>query len=305
LVPSPAAPATCFDLRRGCSLAEHLLQGGRRAYGLDYGRIDFDADEPSLEPYVAEALPRAIRRASEDAGGSPVGLVAWSLGGIMALLALAADPALPVASATLVASPFDVARVPREAPLRPLAALAQGRAITAAYRAVGGVPAPLLRRGRRLAALDRYLTKPWTVVANLHDRELLAQIEAVDRFMRGVQAYPGRRFGQLFHRFLPAEELAGGQLELGGSTLDLARVHTSVLAIAGEGDGIAPVAACHHVAPLLPHAHVRVATAPGGHLGVLTGRAARKTTWTLVDEWLDRHAASPVAPVPPRSAKAA
>jgi polyhydroxyalkanoate synthase subunit PhaC len=28
-------------------------------------------------------------------------------------------------------------------------------------------------------------------------------------------------------------------------------------------------------------------TAPGGHLGVLTGRAARDTTWRFLDELLD------------------
>jgi polyhydroxyalkanoate synthase subunit PhaC len=33
---------------------------------------------------------------------------------------------------------------------------------------------------------------------------------------------------------------------------------------------------------------VQLATAPGGHLGVLTGRAARATTWKLLDEHLDR-----------------
>ena len=30
LVPPLAAPALCFDLRRGCSLAEHLLRAGAR-----------------------------------------------------------------------------------------------------------------------------------------------------------------------------------------------------------------------------------------------------------------------------------
>ena len=61
-----------------------------------------------------------------------------------------------------------------------------------------------------------------------------------------------------------------------------------VLTIAGRGDGIAPVAACHHVEALLPHAQVELATAPGGHLGVLTGRAAAGTTWALLDTYLDR-----------------
>jgi polyhydroxyalkanoate synthase subunit PhaC len=31
---------------------------------------------------------------------------------------------------------------------------------------------------------------------------------------------------------------------------------------------------------------VRIASAPGGHLGVLTGRAARRTTWRALDDFL-------------------
>ena len=50
--------------------------------------------------------------------------------------------------------------------------------------------------------------------------------------------------------------------------------------------------ACHHVADLVPNAEVRLETAPGGHLGVLTGRAARATTWQLLDAFLSaRYAA--------------
>src|SRR5919204_4360045 len=41
LVPPLAAPATCFDLRRGCSLVEHLLGLGYRTYLVDYGPIGF------------------------------------------------------------------------------------------------------------------------------------------------------------------------------------------------------------------------------------------------------------------------
>jgi polyhydroxyalkanoate synthase len=63
-------------------------------------------------------------------------------------------------------------------------------------------------------------------------------------------------------------------------------VTVPVLAIAGRGDGIAPVPACHHVGDLVPDATVALETAPGGHLGVLAGRAARGTTWKLLDAFL-------------------
>ena len=215
-------------------------------------------------------------------------LVGWCLGGILSLLALAADPQLPVASAALVASPFDFSKVPLVAPLRPIAAITQGWGITQLYRMLGGAPAPLVKRGYQLAGIDKYVMKPWTVLSNLHDRELLAQIEAVDAFMANMHAYPGRTFGQLYHRFFRTNDLADGKLAVPGRTLDLAVLELPVLSIAGRGDGIAPVAACHHVEALLPRARVELATAPGGHLGVLTGRAAAGTTWTLLDGFLDR-----------------
>ena len=41
---------------------------------------------------------------------------------------------------------------------------------------------------------------------------------------------------------------------------------------------------------LLPNAaEVETHTAPGGHLGVLTGRSAMTTTWKYLDEFLARH----------------
>ena len=286
LVPPLAAPAICFDLRRGCSVAEHLLHGGRPTYLLDYGEIEYADRNLGLEHWIEDVVPNAIRAASEDAG-APVQVVGWCLGGILALLALAADPSLPVTRIALVASPFDFSKVPLVAPLRPVAAVTQGWGITQLYRLLGGAPAPLVKRGYQLAGFDKYLTKPWTVLSNLHDRELLAQIEAVDAFMDRMHAYPGRTFGQLYHRFFRTNDLADGKLALEDHTLDLASVRLPVLAVAGRGDGIAPVAACHHVGDLLPEANVRLATAPGGHLGVLTGRAAAGSTWVLLDEFLD------------------
>ncbi len=288
LVPPLAAPAVCFDLRRGCSLAEHLVLAGRPTYLVDYGEIEFADRGLGLEHWIDDVVPNAIRAASEDGGGRPVQVVGWCLGGILSLLALAADARLPVAAAALIASPFDFSKVPLVAPLRPIAAVTGGAGITQLYRLLGGAPAPLVKRGYQLAGIEKYVMKPWTVLSNLHDRELLAQIESVDAFMDAMHAYPGRTFGQLYHRFFRTNDLADGKLALEDGTVDLAGVSVPVLAVAGRGDGIAPIAACHHVEALLPRAQVELATAPGGHLGVLTGRAARGTTWALLDRFLDR-----------------
>jgi polyhydroxyalkanoate synthase len=144
--------------------------------------------------------------------------------------------------------------------------------------------------GFRLTAIDKRITKPLTILRNLHRHDFLAQIEAVDDYMGRMLAYPGRTFGQLYHRFFRVNELAGGRLELGERCIDLADVEVPVLSVAGKSDVLAPVAAVQHVATLLPNApEVRVETAPGGHLGVLTGRGARETTWRHIDEFLSAH----------------
>jgi len=295
LVPPLAAPASCFDLRRGCSVAEHLLASGRRPYVVDYGPIAYGDRNLGLEHWVDEVIPRAIEAVSVDAGtrDGEVQIVGWCLGGIVSLLA-AAGGRQPIRSVAVVASPFDVTAVPMIAPLRPLVNLAGGGVGTLAYKLLGGAPAPLVKRMYRLAGFDKYVMKPFVLATNLDDRDFLAQIEAVDAFMASMLAYPGRTFGQIYHRFLRRNDLADGRIELGGRTIDLAGVRVPVLSIAGEGDGIAPRSAVHHVVELLPNApQVRIASAPGGHLGVLTGRAARRTTWRLLDDFLAATAETP------------
>ena len=287
LVPPLAAPSHCFDLRRGHSLVEHLLWGGHPTYLVEYGAIAFSDRDLGLEHWVEHVLPTAIRKVSEDNGGAPVQLVGWCLGGIMSLLSIAGQPSLPVNSIALVASPFDFTQVRLMAPIRPLANLTNGVLVTTLYRAMGGAPSPLVRRAFQLTGIDKEITKPLVMLLNLHDRDFLAQIEAVDRLMASMHAYPGRTFGQLYHQFFRVNDLADGHLVLSDHEIDLAAIKVPVLSIAGDSDVLAPQPAVHHVAELLPNAReVRLERAPGGHLGVLSGRGAKGTTWRYLDDFL-------------------
>jgi polyhydroxyalkanoate synthase len=173
------------------------------------------------------------------------------------------------------------------APLRPIADFGDGFLGSAIYKLFGGAPAPLVKRSFQLTSIDKYLTKPIAVATHLDDRDYLAQMEAVDRFMGGMHAYPGRTMGQLYHQFFRINDLADGHLFLGDREIDLEDVRVPVLSIAGDSDVLAPKEAVHHVGGLLPNApSVRLETAPGGHLGVLAGRSARTSTWAWLDEFL-------------------
>ncbi|RLV47579.1 alpha/beta hydrolase [Nocardioides mangrovicus] len=291
LVTPLAAPALCYDLRRGCSLIEHLVQQGRPTYLVEYGEISFRDRNLGMEHWINEVVPEAVRAVAEHAGGRPVHIVGWSLGGIFAVLAAADSASLPIASLTVLGSPFDVTQVPLIAPIRPLLDFDAGL-ITRAYRLLGGAPKALVRTAFQLSSISDHLTKPFVKLVSLDDAEYLAQLEAVERFTAAMTAYPGRTFGQLYHRMIKGNELVDGSWEIGGREIRLDAITVPVLVFAGNTDGIAPVNAVRALLPLLPNAEVRLEIVPGGHLGMLTGRAARGTTWPTLDEWLDEKSAA-------------
>ena len=261
---------------------------------MEYGEVSFKDRNLGMEHWVDEVVPAAVRAVSQHAGGRPVHVIGWSLGGIFSLLTAADSPNLPIASVAVLGSPIDVTRVPLVAPLRPLLHLnvLQGRgAITRAYQAMGGAPKPLVRWAFQLSSFQKLVTKPLALAQNLDDTDFLAQIEAVDRFTDNMIAYPGRTFGQLYHRFVKGNALVDGELDLDDRTIRLADVTAPVLVFGGATDGIAPIPAVKAVVPLLTASReVRFEVVPGGHLGMLTGRAARGTTWQVMDEWIDQWA---------------
>ena len=290
LVTPLAAPSICFDLRRGCSLVEHFVNQGRPTYLVEYGEISFKDRNLGVEHWIRDVVPEAIRAVSEHAGGRPVHVIGWSLGGVFAILTAASHPKLPIASLTVVGSPFDISQVPLVAPLRPLLRLTDGSVVTRLYRMAGGAPKPLVRRAFQLSSGTKLLTKPVAKIQNLDDREWLAQIEAVDRFTANMIAYPGRTFGQLYHRMLKKNQLRDGVVHYEGQEIRVDSITLPVLIFAGNTDGIAPVKSVRRLVDLLPDAsEVRFEIVPGGHLGMLTGRAAVRTTWQIMDEWIDEH----------------
>lgn len=301
LVTPLAAPALCFDLRRGCSLVEHFVRAGRPTYLVEYGEISFKDRNLGMEHWVEEVVPDSIRAASEHAGGRPVHVIGWSLGGIFAVLAAADGPDLPIASLSVLGSPFDVAQVPLIAPLRPIIGLTDGGIVTQIYRLMGGAPKPLVKKAFQLSSIQKLVTKPAVMLRNIDDAEFLAQIEAVDRFTANMIAYPGRTFGQLYHRMVKGNALKDGVIDINGHDIRVDAITKPVLVFAGNTDGIAPINSVRALVQLLPNSEeVRFEIVPGGHLGMLTGRSARGTTWRVLDEWITQYsthdAAKPAKP---------
>ena len=289
-VPPLGSQAGCFDLRRGCSLAEHFINEGRPTYLVDYGEIDLKDDkEVGVEHFVSEVVPNAVRKVSGDSGGKPVHLVGWCLGGLIALLTTAGYSELPIKSVVMVASPFDFSKNPMIAPIRSAGQFTGGKVVGGTLKALGGLPAAVVGPAFKATSLSVYLKKPMTLWKRRDDREFLAQVEAVDELMNSMLAYPGRATLQVYQRLIQNNELVTGKIEGPNMLVDLANVRVPVINIAGKTDVLVPVDVAHAVKNLLPNSpEVIVETAPGGHLGVLTGSSAPATTWAMMDDFFNR-----------------
>ncbi|MEV6555331.1 alpha/beta fold hydrolase [Nocardia sp. NPDC051756] len=291
LVPPLAAPATCFDLRPDQSLAGFLLATGRSPYVIDYGEITFGDRRMGFEDWIDEILPEAVLRTSADRDGKLVDLVGWSLGGTLALLTAAAHPELPIRSITAVGAPLDYDKMTGIPQLRSVARLTGGIGTSTLIRAAGGVPAPLTRIAYKVTSWDRELTRPWFVASNIARTETLARMETIDRFMAEMPGYPGRFYNQLWGRLILNNDIGRGVVRLGTRRIELAQVSAPVLLVGGPSDVITAAAAVEAgTRTLTGAASVRYETAPGSHLGILTGPEARDTTWSYLDKFLGENA---------------
>jgi polyhydroxyalkanoate synthase subunit PhaC len=298
LVSPLGACGVAFDLRRGCSLVEHLVGEGRHVHQVDDEDLvghggAVPASPADLQRWVDEILPHVIRTVSDHHDGAPVHVVGWSIGGLTTLLSATAHTDLPIASLTAFATPFALDLVPLVSPARPLAIAAGGPLLATLQTLLGLLPAPWILGKVGLGHLDELLTTPLTVLANLDDKDFLAQLEAVDdlRALIGDQA---RHVGASFHEMVDARELASGRVSVGPRSVDLSTLRAPVLLIAGEDDVVVPPRSVRAGTMLLTSADTALTTGPGGHLGVVCGRAARDRTWPRLCAFLDRH--DPPAP---------
>ncbi|MFE6857415.1 alpha/beta fold hydrolase [Nocardia sp. NPDC057668] len=289
LVPPLGSTPACFDLRPGQSLVRHLIEHGKQPYVIDYGEFTSADRKLGLEDWTHDIVPAAVRRVAAEHDG-PVHIVGWSLGGVLAMLAAAAQADLPIASITALAPPIDQRHTVFLGPIRQAGRLTGGREIAWATKLMGGIPQEFVRIGFRIQALDRELTRPLFLARNAHDAEALARMTAVDRFTASMPGYPGRSYWQIYRSLILRNELADGVIRLRSDlTVELAKLTCPVLLIGSRTDVLVPAAGVRRGLDILTGSpDVRFEEVTGGHLGLVVGPDAATTTWPAILEFLDR-----------------
>jgi polyhydroxyalkanoate synthase len=114
--------------------------------------------------------------------------------------------------------------------------------------------------------------------------ERLRDTRAMSTWVDDIVPAPGRLLAELYQQFGPGRnKLMAGGATVGGRPADLTAITMPVLSVSAEKDTIAPPEGVDAIQSIIPHASV--IRLPGGHVGIVAGRAA-PALWQRTVEFL-------------------
>ena len=271
-----------FDLYKGGSIVQMLMDHGFDVYVVDWGEPDELDSGSTLETYLGDLLPSALDAVCAEAGSSEVTAFAYCMGGVMTVHALAAQPDLPIRSVVTLAAPFDWSD------LGPMVnAVRSGRiGLDDLVDETGNVPGSVILKSftsRRPTAEIVSYANLWQ---NLWNDRYVEGHQAIGRFL-GDHVYLARGVAeQMLQQWMRDNAFVNDSLLFHGRHVSLADVTTPVLSVIAERDDIAPVQAAGRIADVLPNAPVELLTIDTGHVSLFVGRDAVKVVMPTIFDWI-------------------
>ena len=256
LVTPLAAPAICFDLRRGCSLVEHLVDRAGRRTSWSTARCPSRTAAWAWSTGSTRSCPTAVRGGLRS---TPAGGRCTSSAGAWAGSSRCSPPPTgptcrsPRSPPSARPSTSRWCRWSRRCVrcwTSPTAGAARSPAPTRLHGRgpeAAGAAGPSSSRRSRSWSPSRSPWPPTSTTPTSWPRSRRWTASPANMI-----AYPGRTFGQLYHRFVKGNVLGDGHRSSSTTaTIDLADITVPVLVFAGATDGIAPVPAVKALVPLL------------------------------------------------------
>lgn len=280
-VPAPVSRYFIIDLLPGRSFAGYVADAGFDVYIADFGTPTREDRFADLAYYVDGLLRRCVRTICALTGEERINVVGYCLGGTLSLLYAALHPET-VRRLVLLTTSVDgdvEGGIPWVAHRMGLAGESydQPRLVPAAE--VKSWFEMLAPGSNSLAGRVRDL---WERLDDAPER--LREVRTMASWVDDVVPAPGRLLAELYRKFGPgANSLMKGRTTVGDRTVELSAVSMPVLSVSAEKDTIAPAAGVDAIARVVPQ--TEVVRLPGGHVGIVAGRAAA-SLWKRTVEFL-------------------
>ena len=285
IVPPLMVKPTIFDLRPAHSMVGFFLERGFDVYMIDFGVPKSEDAGITVDDYVIDFIPNAVRKIRERSKSRGVSLVGWSMGGIMSYTYCAHFGAeAKVVNVVTIGSPLDFSKM---VPFNYLAKTADLPGALAVIEALGNIPPVLTRNSFKLISPVSTLTRYWDVYKNYWDREWVAGYETIGNWVDEFIPYPGAAFRQFVTDFVKDDRLRRGSLKIMGKHVELDNIRANLCVVAGTTDKIASPESVGAAIDLLRNANDKIRIdAPLGHIGLVAGNGAPGFVWGPIADWL-------------------
>jgi polyhydroxyalkanoate synthase len=284
--------SSILDLRPGNSFVEYMLRQGYDVYLLDWGVPGLEDKNTSFDDYVLEYLPRAIRKLKAVSGSSSFSLLGWCIGAILTTLYASLRPDQGLKNLLLLTAPLDFSN--RDAIT--FARFTDKRffdpdKILASY---GNMPAELIDYGARvLKPVENFVSNYVRLMDNLDNPKVVEAWHAMNTWVNDNIPLAGAAYRQLIKDFYHENNLIKGTLVIRGEKVDLARLRANLLVVIAEDDHITPPCQSETVVDKVGSKDKQVIRVPGGHIGIMAGSGAVKSTWPKIETWLRERSGKP------------
>ncbi len=273
-----------LDLTPGNSFVERLLESGFDVYLLDWGVPDERDADNRLEDYVDDYIPAGIARVLELSGSDEVNLLGYCFGGNLALLHAAHHLDSPLRSLTVMATPVDFQQ------MGPLvdAFVTGGLDVDTVLDADGNVPPQIILQGFRTLTPTSEVKRYVDLWEKLWNDDYVFAYQAMTGWSGDHVPFPGAAARDSVQMLVQDNGMVTDRLTVGGDPVHLQDIHVPFLTVLAERDHIVPE---RSTAPLIdlvgsPDKHeLRLAA---GHIGLVVGKTAAKTTVPKIIDFLRR-----------------
>jgi polyhydroxyalkanoate synthase len=280
-----------LDLSPGNSFVERLLEAGLDVYLLDWGVPDERDAANRLEDYVDDYLPAGIERALELSGCDEVNLLGYCFGGDLALLHAAHHPDSPLRSLTVMATPVDLRHM---GPLGDVFAVG-GLDVDDVLDADGNVPPQVILQGFRSLTPTSEVTRYVNLWDRLWNDEYVAAYQAMTRWSTDHVPFPGAAARETVQMLLRDNAMITDRLTVGGDPVHLADITCPFLTVLADRDHIVPEPAAAPLIDLVGSPDKHELRLDAGHIGLVVGRTAARTTIPTIIEFLQRRSEAAAA----------
>lgn len=273
-----------LDLVPGQSLVEFLLRQGYDVYLIEWGRPRREHASLTLEDHVLDRLPKCVDRVLAASGERELSMIGYCIGGLLAVLYAALHPGVPAGplkNLVCMAAPIN------SDGLEALKVwMGPSFDEDALLQQFGNVPADWVQNTLRALRPFGKLAGAANLLNRAADEEFVRSNLRMGKWETDNIPFPGGVFRQMVNDFLRANKLVKGEWSIGGRRVDLAAIEVPLLHLLARDDHITPYAAARDLVRLAGSRDKQEVVVPGGHVGLVAGRAAEKRMWPALDAWL-------------------